>query len=51
MSRGLIEFLRSRAGTVAIEYVIIAAVVSVGIIGGASAIGDSSAVHMQNILN
>ncbi len=39
MFRGLIEFLRSRAGTTAIEYVIIAAVLSAGIDGGASAIG------------
>jgi Flp pilus assembly pilin Flp len=39
MFRGLTEFLRSRAGMTAIECVIIAAVLSVGINGGASAIG------------
>lgn len=40
MKAGLIRFLRDRSGVSAIEYGLIAALVGVAIVGGATLVGD-----------
>ena len=43
------RFLKDKKGTTAIEYALIGTLVSVAIIGGASAVGTSATVTLANI--
>jgi pilus assembly protein Flp/PilA len=45
----LLRFLKCAKGATSIEYALIASLISVAVIGGATAVGNSSTVQMQNI--
>ncbi len=45
----LLKFLKCVRGTTAVEYVVIGSVISIAIVAGATAIGSSSTVTLQNI--
>ena len=42
-------FLKDDSGATAIEYALIAGIVSVGLIGGATSLGNSSTLQLENI--
>jgi pilus assembly protein Flp/PilA len=42
-------FLRGDAGATAVEYAMIAALVSIAIVGGATMIGQGMAAHFQSV--
>lgn len=43
------KFLRDRTGATAIEYVLVASLISIVAIGGATAIGDSSILKLEGV--
>ena len=46
-----LKFILDERGTSAIEYALIAALISVAVIGGATAVGNSSTVQLENVSN
>lgn len=51
MKRLIKRFVRDESGTTAIEYAVIGTVISISIIAGATAIGQSSTVRMDQLAN
>ena len=45
------KFLRDTSGATAIEYGLIAGLISIAVVGGATAVGNSSTVQLENIAN
>lgn len=45
----LVKFLRNRSGATVIEYCIIAGIISVAVVGGASAIGSSTNASFNSV--
>lgn len=49
MYGNLRKFLCDRTGATAIEYVLIASLISIVVVGGATAIGESSIVKLEGV--
>lgn len=43
------KFLKDERGATAIEYGLIAGLISIAVVGGATAVGNSSTVQLENI--